>query len=230
MIRHGQASFGKDDYDRLSETGTRQCEVLGKYLCDIGIKIDAVYSGSLERQKNSASIVAGEFSKRGIDFPQCEILEGLNEYNTTAVMKKHLPLMIDEDPSISKEMEQFFTDTKIFRKIFGEAVLRWINDTGKYENFESRTAFKKRVMNAFEHAQNKNKDKKNIFIFSSGGAITASIQNFLELSGEKTMELGWRIANASITRFSDFGDILSLHSFNSFQHLEQEDKKLVTYR
>ncbi|HCT4576619.1 TPA: histidine phosphatase family protein, partial [Pseudomonas aeruginosa] len=32
LIRHGQASFGADDYDVLSPTGIRQAEILGDHL------------------------------------------------------------------------------------------------------------------------------------------------------------------------------------------------------
>ena len=30
LIRHGQASFGSDDYDQLSQLGIRQAEVTGE--------------------------------------------------------------------------------------------------------------------------------------------------------------------------------------------------------
>jgi broad specificity phosphatase PhoE len=32
LVRHGQASFGADDYDQLSELGRRQSVRLGEYL------------------------------------------------------------------------------------------------------------------------------------------------------------------------------------------------------
>ena len=32
LIRHGQASFGAEDYDKLSELGCRQAQVVGEYL------------------------------------------------------------------------------------------------------------------------------------------------------------------------------------------------------
>ena len=32
LVRHGQASFGADDYDRLSPTGHEQSRLLGEYL------------------------------------------------------------------------------------------------------------------------------------------------------------------------------------------------------
>ena len=56
LIRHGQASFGTDNYDRLSDLGSRQAEVLGEYFRDHGIAFDAVYSGDLQRQRETARL------------------------------------------------------------------------------------------------------------------------------------------------------------------------------
>ena len=56
LIRHGQASFGADDYDKLSDLGRRQAEVTGHYLRDHDIHIDAAYSGTLLRQRETAQL------------------------------------------------------------------------------------------------------------------------------------------------------------------------------
>ncbi|WP_164030788.1 histidine phosphatase family protein, partial [Serratia marcescens] len=45
LIRHGQASFGADDYDVLSPTGIRQAEILGDHLRNLGVRFDRVLSG-----------------------------------------------------------------------------------------------------------------------------------------------------------------------------------------
>ena len=56
LVRHAQAAFGTDDYDRLSPLGRMQAEVLGHYLRDCGIQFDAVFSGDLLRQKETARL------------------------------------------------------------------------------------------------------------------------------------------------------------------------------
>ena len=43
LIRHGQASFGAENYDKLSELGCRQAHIAGEYFRDYGIQFDAVY-------------------------------------------------------------------------------------------------------------------------------------------------------------------------------------------
>jgi broad specificity phosphatase PhoE len=47
MVRHGQASFGKANYDKLSEKGHEQCRILAEYMIRTGLSFDAVYTGSL---------------------------------------------------------------------------------------------------------------------------------------------------------------------------------------
>ena len=54
LFRHGQASFGAADYDRLSPLGERQATLLGHYLRDSGIVLDAAFSGDLLRQRQTA--------------------------------------------------------------------------------------------------------------------------------------------------------------------------------
>ena len=56
LFRHGQASFGADDYDKLSPLGERQATVLGQYLRDHDIALDAAYSGDLLRQRETAQL------------------------------------------------------------------------------------------------------------------------------------------------------------------------------
>ena len=55
LVRHGQASFGEDDYDRLSPLGHRQAQQLGRYLGERfareGVQIETVLMGSLRRHR-----------------------------------------------------------------------------------------------------------------------------------------------------------------------------------
>ena len=50
LVRHGQASFGADDYDQLSKLGVQQSQRLGEYWRARGMRFDAVLMGSLDRK------------------------------------------------------------------------------------------------------------------------------------------------------------------------------------
>jgi broad specificity phosphatase PhoE len=50
LVRHGQASFGADNYDLLSPLGRQQSVRLGEYFRYKGIRFDAALTGTLTRQ------------------------------------------------------------------------------------------------------------------------------------------------------------------------------------
>ena len=58
LIRHGQASFGTDNYDQLSAVGREQSAILGSYFADLREPIHGIYTGTLERQRETAQLVA----------------------------------------------------------------------------------------------------------------------------------------------------------------------------
>ena len=45
LVRHGQASFFAEDYDRLSPLGELQARRLGEFFAARGVRFDAAYSG-----------------------------------------------------------------------------------------------------------------------------------------------------------------------------------------
>ncbi|MBN8464677.1 MAG: histidine phosphatase family protein, partial [Dechloromonas sp.] len=57
LVRHGQASFGTGDYDRLSALGERQGVWLGEYFGERGIAFDRVVTGSLRRHRQTADAI-----------------------------------------------------------------------------------------------------------------------------------------------------------------------------
>ena len=54
LVRHGQASFGTDNYDRLSELGHQQARWLGEYFAERDMGFDALVSGDLVRHRPRA--------------------------------------------------------------------------------------------------------------------------------------------------------------------------------
>jgi len=54
FVRHGQASFGADSYDKLSDKGVEQVRILAQHWLEIGEQFDYLYHGTLLRQKETA--------------------------------------------------------------------------------------------------------------------------------------------------------------------------------
>ena len=89
LVRHGQAPFGTDDYDRLTATGVAQCEQLARHWLAIGRKVDCLFSGTLRRQRDSAAAFARTFGHpEGAAFGPRD-LPGFEEYNHRALLAAH---------------------------------------------------------------------------------------------------------------------------------------------
>ena len=82
LVRHGQASFGADDYDVLSARGREQAVRLGEYWRARGMAFDAVITGTLRRHTQTLEGIAEGLQA----MPQVLQLPGLNEYDSHALI------------------------------------------------------------------------------------------------------------------------------------------------
>ena len=65
LVRHGQAAFGTEHYDRLTDLGVAQARLLGAYFARRQIRFDAVFTGTLRRQAETAQgIFEGHRARR----------------------------------------------------------------------------------------------------------------------------------------------------------------------
>ena len=82
LVRHGQASFGADDYDCLSALGERQSRRLGEYFKLRGLQFEAAITGTLKRQQQT---LAGISEGLGSSIAT-RLWPGLNEYDSNALI------------------------------------------------------------------------------------------------------------------------------------------------
>ena len=54
LIRHGQASFGAENYDALSDHGWEQSRVLGRHLREQNLGVPRVLCGAMRRHRETA--------------------------------------------------------------------------------------------------------------------------------------------------------------------------------
>jgi len=231
MIRHGQASFGKEDYDQLSPLGKRQARILAQHLLDTGFQPDAVYSGTMERQTATAKGVLDLYHAANRKVPELELLSSFNEYDTAAIVKALFPDMVKDDPSLNDEIAEMYVSKDSFKRVFEAAMLRWV--TGKFDTpeFESWEALKARVAGSLQLIMESHRKGKTIAVFTSGGAIAASLAHVLGISGERAIRLNWQLVNSSVSRFMYNEETITLAGFNTITHLElARDPSLITYR
>ncbi|RPI97792.1 MAG: histidine phosphatase family protein [Spirochaetales bacterium] len=231
MVRHGQASFGKENYDRLSKRGVEQAVILAEYFLKLGLRFDAVYSGAIERQKRTALEIIGLYRGRGVRMPDLGVMPEFNEYDSKAIIKSQLAELLDEDPALARELESIYTDKKSFQRIFEKTMVRWV--TGRFDKpgVENWKSVKARVAKGLSAVMAENGRGSTVLVVASGGTISASVQYAIDTPDVTTMHICWQIINTSITKFMYDSDRITLSSLNAVPHLEEKNEKdIITYR
>jgi broad specificity phosphatase PhoE len=227
VIRHGQASFGGGDYDRLSDLGREQARILGSYLKEQGIFLDAAYCGTLQRQQDTAELALAEMDSA----PELTVLPQINEYNSESIMEALLPGLVEDEPHLAELVPKLRSDRRAFQKLYEGTMLRWI--TGNHETGEAETwlGFHERLSQGIAQVRAENGRGRTVALFTSGGPISGVMRLALSLSDEVALRLTWVIRNASLSSFYYDDERLTLSQFNQTGHLERVgDTGLITYR
>ncbi|MEJ2513744.1 MAG: histidine phosphatase family protein [Gammaproteobacteria bacterium] len=231
LIRHGQASFGAEDYDRLSERGRRQAALLGEHLSRTRPPFDAVYTGRMRRQSDTAS--AAGLGGEG----EAETLAALDEYDHMSVIRAYLPLFLEKEGG-RKGLgpEDLVADHDAFEAAFRFMVRAWMDDTPHQQpGMETWQQFCDRVAGGLDAMVRQSRPGSRIAAVTSGGVVAAALRQVLGLSNSRTLSVNWSIYNASVTQLSygrggNRGEAMVL-GFNNIAHLELAgDDDLITFR
>jgi broad specificity phosphatase PhoE len=229
FIRHGQASFGRANYDRLSERGYEQARVLAEHLLG-GQAFDRIYTGTLQRQTETARMLTDLYREKKIPLPTVRQSEAFNEYGSETVCRALIPELLKEDPGLEPMVAAMFEDNRSFQTVFETVMQRWVAGAYSTPGLERWETFKLQVNAALDGILAADGRGRRVAVFTSGGPIAVSVQRALSLSDETCLQVSWQVANASITRFKCTPDRIMLATFNEHAHLEQADDGLVTYR
>ena len=230
FIRHSQASFAADNYDQLSETGHRQSGILAEYLAEYGPTFDAVYSGSMQRHRETMEPMLTVLDKSGNQLSPT-ILPELNEYQSNPIVKSHLPLVLEENPDLKKYTDTMLTDRKSFQLIFQAIMTAWVDGRFHVDGLETWGQFQNRVQTAVHRIMAEAGRGKTVLVFTSGGPIGVIMQLALGTSDQTAIRINWNVRNASVSTFFYNDDNIMLSSFNAVPHLEhRKDNTLITYR
>ena len=139
IVRHGQASFGTDDYDRLSDLGIKQSAALGQSWEAGGTVFTHAIAGAMKRHAQTAitAIDASGLGEEDADpgLSGYDVDAGWNEYD-------HLAIARALDPAGESR------DMKSFQVLLNQALDRWIAQKAADAPGESYVDFRDRVMAA----------------------------------------------------------------------------------
>lgn len=216
LVRHGQASWGAEDYDVLSEHGHAQAHAVGAALAaQLDAPPDLVVHGSMKRQVATASSL---LDAAGWSVPS-QVDERWNEMDHLAVVAAH---PVSEVPG-SDAWVDGQPDKHQFQGWFELATARWTSGEHDGDYAEPFPAFRARVRTALEELDSAG----TVVVVTSGGPIAAAATDKLGAALSTYTQLAVVVANASLTRFVTGRRGVSLVSFNEIGHLPGD---LLTYR
>jgi len=210
ILRHGQASFGAEDYDVLSDLGRSQSRAAADWLRAVGWIPDRVVTGTLNRQIDTAVEMGFE--------PVREEHAGLNEYDFDALLRARFPAGL---PDLVN------SDRKTHFRALRDTVLEWQSGMipDPYETWE---AFVARVEAGRAFAVDT--QARRVLVISSGGVIGQITAASLQAPAAHMMHLNLQIKNAAMTRFMFSGSLFSLNEFNTTPHYATpEGARLISY-
>jgi broad specificity phosphatase PhoE len=207
LVRHGQASFGADDYDQLSELGHRQSVRLGEYFRERGIVFDAVLTGTLRRHRQTwAGIAQGlGIATEPLDWA------GLNEYDSAALIATvhPQPLAPADTPELYRHHFRLLRD----------ALARWMAGQSQPRGMPDYTDFLAGVTTALDHVRERHHGAR-VLAVTSGGPIATAVGHVLGAAPAAVIDLNLRIRNTAVTEFSFTPRRHMLLTYNTLPHLD----------
>ena len=217
LVRHGQASFGADDYDQLSELGHRQSVRLGEYFAHQGVVFDSLIAGTLRRHKQTLAGILEGMNRAGEHLSW----EGLNEYDSEAVIGAIHPHKLEKPTSPEMYRHHF--------RLLRDGLAQWMAGVVSPRGMPSYADFVAGVSGALDHVRANHYGQK-VLVVTSGGPISTAVGHVLGTSAETTIELNLRIRNTSVTEFVFTPKRHMLLTFNALPHLDAPDlRDWVTY-
>ena len=234
-VRHGQASFGSDDYDQLSPTGYRQGELLGQYFVKCGLQFDRFYAGTLKRQIQTAEAVAQVYREHKLSIPEIDTDARWNELQTDEQVITLAPFVMPENTDSAALFEAAMQDKKAFQKLIRATFDYWIEHSELIAELESWDAAQRRVLAALADVQANNRSGQKSAVFTSGGIISIVTAHALNLPPSSVYAIFEKVINCSITRLIHNQHELALSTFNEHAFISAiapagEEASVITYR
>ncbi len=229
LIRHGQASYGEADYDRLSARGQDQARAVGRWLATR--QISALYTGPLRRQVQTGAFACEAAAAAGTTLPSPVSLLELAEYPAFELLQHLVPRLVAEDPKF--EALKSAPTPRLLDEAFHTILARWASDEWGVEGVERVSEFVARVREGLTRMLAAAASGAKIACVTSAGPIGVAVGLTFGIPDARMVRTSIVIRNASVTelrfRTQDFArhaawkpEQVSLVTFNVTAHLPDE--------
>lgn len=223
LVRHGQASLGTDDYDRLSERGHRQASHLGRRLSDSIAKGARVWSGTLRRHRQTLAPLVGTRSG--------EVLRtgDLDEFSTQGLVRAALEQSARLDLSVPPrhQLADPVTHLEALLSWFPSVMAAWQEDGLVDPETGSWTAFRERVLRPSDDWASALRSGRNVVVVSSAGVIATVVAALAGRDLAWQRDLAVSLYNASVTELTLAGEGWRIGACNCIRHLEGADLRTL---
>jgi broad specificity phosphatase PhoE len=225
LVRHGQASFGSDDYDVLSSRGVRQSRKVAKTLAEYGVVPTTLIHGGMRRQRETAEEMLTT-TPWGLE---AQVDERWRELDHLAVMGAY-PTLTEPERA---QLLAGGLEVRAFHELYTNATARWASGAHDADYPESFVEFIRRVRDGVGCAARNAGERRTAVVVTSGGPIAAACAMLTEVGEEpRLLASTWSrfnavMVNASVTRIVVGSTGARLLTFNEHSWL---DRELVTYR
>jgi broad specificity phosphatase PhoE len=216
LIRHGQASFGAADYDRLSRLGFEQSAAVGAELMRRDVEVTEARTGSLSRQRRTAEAV---LERLGAGSPAAKEDPRWNEYDHVDIVARH-----------GGAVPQSAVDSRGYQAVLDAALAAWVGAGEDSPCAESWPAFLARVRGALEDLVSVLGKGCNALVCTSGGVIGALAGQLLGTPETGLLKLNRVTVNCGITKVVSGRGGVTLLSFNEHSHFDGQSARSLTYR
>ena len=220
LVRHAQASFGTDDYDRLSELGRQQARWLGEHFAFRELEFDRVLCGSMVRHRETvAAVLQGMGRKPG----EIETDPAWNEFDFQAIVAAYLEEHQEELPAPGASLTAF-------SRILRAALLAWAENRLQGPLPERWEQFEDRVRSGLDKLANETGGSSRILLVSSGGAIATALRSVLDAPASTMVHMNLQLRNSSVSHLFFNSKNIHFSGFNHVPHLDHPDRAgAVTY-
>ena len=172
LVRHGQASFGSGDYDRLSETGHLQARLTGEDMAARGLRPDVLVHGGLRRQRETAEgILTGLREQAGWDCP-LELDEGWAEYDADAVLEAAREAGLSSEQGTLDTAGSSAEAKQAFQRELDAALGHWAG-------LQAFAEYQRTTSAALEAAAARSGSGRTTVVVSSAGTISLAVAGLL---------------------------------------------------
>jgi len=225
LMRHGQAGFGRVNYDQLSDKGHAQAKATGEAWREL-ISVSTAVSGEMRRHRETAAGFGAGFGA----MPTLRLDAAFNEYAHEAVLRAYRPDLVGRG-AISAWLAEQSEPQQAFREAFKGAVQQWVAHDGDAAAGypESFGTFCQRTSAALERLREAAMSPDNVVVFTSGGVISALVMQTMGMAADSFFDLSIELVNGSLTTMRPIDGGWRVSSFNNHQHLLGHSPALLTH-